>query len=263
VSQLSSIYLHFRVSIEGKGTLILIDDRIGSKHYADIIPGSVITRLDSADLAFDAGDLTVGVEVKKTLDAVNCLFSGRLADHQIPLMKASYDVVYLVIEGVYRPCPQSGVLQVLKLFNENEKGIQAGRWSDATSGRQRLLFSSFESWLNTLAVQGGILVRNTSSVAGTAALVLSMQSWWQKSEHRSYHVMDETLPETVLSRPTMLRRIVALLPRVGWSRSAILAKRFQSVAELTEASPEAFLIENEIAMPTAIKIWEALHGENS
>jgi ERCC4-type nuclease len=204
----------------------------------------------------------VGIEVKKLMDAVGCMFSGRLADHQIPLMKAQYDVVYLVIEGVYRPCPKSGVLQYLKLFpKESDREVQCGKWIDASHGNQRLLYSSFESWLSSLAVQGSILVRSTSSVDVTAALILALYNWWQKSSHRSFHTMQEPGGETAeLSRPTMMRRIIALLPRVGWQRSAILAKRFESTAEMCQAPPESFLIENEIAIPTATKIWEALHG---
>jgi ERCC4-type nuclease len=242
--------------------MILIDSRIGSRHLAELIPNSILTQLESADVCFEANGITVGIELKKLMDAVGCMFNGRLVDHQIPLMKAQYDVVYLVIEGIYRPCPQSGILQYLKLFqNESKDNVQCGKWVDASHGKQRLLYSSFVSWVNTLAVQGGMLVKTTSSMEVTAALVIALYNWWQKSDHRSFRQMDETTESAVLSRPSMLRRMVALLPRVGWSRSAILAQRFTTVAGIVAAPPEAFLIEGEIALPTALKIWEALHGQ--
>jgi ERCC4-type nuclease len=241
--------------------MILIDDRIGSKHYVNLIPNSIITRLESGDIAFEGNGVTIGIEIKKIMDAVGCMYTGRLTDHQIPLMKKQYDVCYLVIEGGFRPCPESKVLQYLKLFpNESEKGVQCGKWIDASYGNQRLMYSAFESWMTSIALQAGILVKTTLSAEMTAMMVVAAYNWWQKSQHQSFRVMDETTEESVLSRPTMLRRMVALLPRVGWSRSAILANRFSCMASVLQAQPEGFLIENEIAMPTAVKIWESLHG---
>jgi len=237
--------------------VILVDSRVGSKHYAELLGDkAILTQLESADIAFEGNGVMVGIEVKKVLDAVNCLYSGRLADHQIPLMKSQYDVVYLIIEGLWRPDPKSGIMQ----YYVGELG-KWGSWKDVTSGQKRLLYSAFESYLSTISIQGGVLVRNTSSMEVTVSLVLAMYNWWQKSSHHSFRQMDESTQEAVLSRPTMLRRMMALLPRVGWSRSAILSMRFKSMSDVISASPEDFLIENEIAMPTAIKIWESLNGK--
>jgi ERCC4-type nuclease len=241
---------------------ILIDSRIGSAHYQPLIPNSILTQLESADIAFEGNGITIGIEIKKLMDAVGCMFTGRLVDHQIPLMKAQYDIVYLVIEGVYRPCPKTGILQYLKLFaNESKDNVQCGKWIDASHGRQRLLYSSFESWLSTLTIEASLLVRTTCSTETTASLITSWYNWYQKSEHRSFRQMDETTESAVLSRPSMTRRMLALLPRVGWTRSALLASKFESMSQVLGAPPEAFLIENEIALPTANKIWSALHGE--
>lgn len=238
---------------------LLIDDRIGSKHYADMIPGSVITRLEYGDAAFEGHNgVTVGIEIKKILDAVNCMYSGRLADHQAPGLRSSYDVSYLIIEGLWRPEPESGVLQ----YYRGELG-KWGKWCDVTSGRKRLTYTAFESWLSTMAIQGGLQVRSCPSGETTGALLMSLYNWWQRESHGSFRVMDETTESAVLSRPTMLRRMIALLPRVGWHRSALLAKRFRSLTDLTAASPEDFIIENEIAIGTATKIWEAIHGHGT
>ena len=241
--------------------MILIDDRIGSKHYADMIPNSILTRLESADICFEGNGVTIGIEVKKVMDAVGCMFSGRLADHQIPLMKSQYDVVYLLIEGVYRPCPKSGVLQYLKMFDkESHDQVQCGKWVDATNGRKRLMYASFEQWLSTLTLNGGMLLKLSPSGASTAALITSLFAWWMRTDHKSFRTMDETTDSAVLSRPTMLRRMIALLPRVGWHRSEVLAKRFNSMAEAVNAPAESWLIEREIGMETAGKIMRALNG---
>lgn len=243
---------------------ILVDSRIGSKHLAELIPNSVLTQLDSADVCFEGSGVTIGVELKTVMDAVSCMYSGRLADRQIPLMKAQYDICYLVIEGVYRPCPQSGVLQYLKLFDkESEKGIQCGKWLDASSGRKRLMYGSFENWLSTLTLKGGLHLRFTPSPDSTAAMLASLCTWYQRESHHSFHVLDESTETAVLSRPTMLRRMIALLPRVGWDRSAILARRFTGVKFLPDGDlPEKWYIENQIAEGTARKIVEACGGHS-
>src|SRR5207249_2326281 len=150
--------------------MLLVDDRTGSKHYAALIGDqAMITRLESGDIAFEGNGITVGVEVKKILDAVNCMYSGRLADYQIPLMKQQYDVCYLIVEGIWRPDPESGVLQYYK----GELG-KWGKWIDVASGRKRLMASSFELWLSTMENLGGLRVRSAISPETTASLLMSL-----------------------------------------------------------------------------------------
>lgn len=247
------------IYVNGSANIILIDSRIGSKHYAGLIPNSQLMQLDYGDVAFMGYDgITIGVEIKKILDAVNCMFSGRLADHQIPGMKESYTISYLIIEGLWQSDPASGVLQYYK----GELG-KWGKWVDASHGRQRLMYSSFESWLSTMELHGGLRIRNTSSPQSTANLLISLYNWWQRGDHKSFHILDEGFGDGAeLSRPGMLRRMIALLPRIGWSRSGVLVRRFKSVRDMCEAGPERWLIPNEIAMPTAEKIVSALQGND-
>ena len=236
--------------------MILVDSRVGSKHYAELLGDkAILTQLESADIAFEGNGVMVGIEVKKVLDAVNCLYSGRLADHQIPLMKSQYDVVYLVIEGLWRPDPQSGIMQ----YYVGELG-KWGSWKDVTSGQKRLLYSAFESYLSTISIQGGVLVRNTLSMEVTVSLVLAMYNWWQKSSHHSFHVMHDPAEAAVLSRPTVMRRMVKGRPHVGWEKSALLAKKFTNMEEMVAASPDDFVMEG-IGIDTANKIWSTLHGK--
>jgi ERCC4-type nuclease len=244
--------------------VILIDSRVGSKHLAPLIPGAELTQLESADACFAANGITVGIEVKRLMDAVSCMYSGRLADRQLPLLRTQYDHAIIIVEGIWRPEPGSGVLQYLRLFpNESDKGVQCGKWIDASAGQRRLLYSAFESWLTTLAVCGGLRVLTTSSPETTAALISALYGWYAKSEHHSLNVMDETVESVTPSRPTMTRRMLALLPRVGWQRSGVLARRFGSIAASVAAPAEAWLIEGQIALDTAEKIVEALRGKDS
>lgn len=242
--------------------MLLIDDRVGSKHYARYFADqAVVARLESGDVAFEGvSGVTVGVEIKKVADAVSCLFTGRLADHQIPLLRQQYDVCYLIVEGLFRPCPASGVLQVGKGTLEGPSF--GGRWIDATHGKQRLMHDSFVRWLTTLELTGGVRLRCTSSEPSTAATIQSLYTWFQRDHHKSFDVMQEPIGNTAeLSRPSMMRRILALLPHVGWMRSAVLAKRFLTVRHMVNASLNDWYIEGEIAEKSAIDIVRALNGE--
>lgn len=57
----------------------------------------------------------------------------------------------------------------------------------------------------------------------------------------------------------MLRRILALLPHVGWQRSAIYARRFPSVAAAVRAKEEEWYIPEQIAEKSAKDIVKALN----
>lgn len=246
---------------------ILIDDRGGAKGVSGyptqlhaLLPDSLLTRLDAGDIAFSGVCGTVGIELKRVTDALSCMYSSRLADVQLPRMREHYDVRYLVIEEPYRAEPGTGVLQRWKTFPSSKKTI-VGRWYDAHAGKNRVTFQAFQMWLTTLTMQGQATLLRTGTLEETADLIKALYCWWQRDDHRSMMVMhwDEG-DSAVLSRPTMLRRILALLPNVGWHRSGILCKRFSSVAEMVAAPPEAWLIERQIAMPTALKIVAALRG---
>jgi len=238
--------------------MIFLDDRIGSRHYAAMIPGSQITRLEAGDAAWDTADgRLVGVEIKKVLDAVACMYSSRLADRQIPVMRQIYDINYLIVEGLWQAEPSTGILQYYK----GELG-RWGKWIDVTSGRKRLMYSAFEQWLTTMSLAGGLLLRSTPHAESTATLLRSLYAWHQRMDHKSFHVLDENFGDGAeLTRPGMLRRMIALLPRVGWHRSGILVRRFKSVQDMAQSKPEQWLIEREIGPETAVKIIEALNGE--
>ena len=235
--------------------MILLDDRVGSVHYAEYLgERCTIIRLESADAAFAGNGHTVGVEIKRVPDAVNCLYSGRLADAQIPLMRQQYDVCYLVIEGLYQP-DTAGVLQQYK------GGLgKWGHWHDARSGSKRLMYSQFEQWLSTLEVEGGVRVRHTLTPWSTANLLLALENWWSRGGHKSFHVMHNGSDTASLTRPNMLRRIAAELPLIGWERSAAVAQHFKSVEAMVEATEAEWREIDGIGKGIAKAVVEALHG---
>ena len=250
--------------------MILIDDRGGAKAVTDkdhyptrlklMIPNSTLTRLDSGDVAFGgANGITIGIELKHLSDALSCMFSSRLADTQLPAMAEAYDVRYLIIEDLYRPCPYSGVLQRWKAF-PSKKDTVCGRWYDAAAGRNRVMYNTFEMWLQTMSELGGARLERTAGIETTAALVSSLYSWWQREEHHSFNVMHNGADTAALSRPTLLRRMAALLPGIGWQRSKDVADHFGSVSRMVNATETEWTEIDGIGKGIAAKVTKALGG---
>ena len=249
--------------------MLLIDDRGGAKGRSDaehyptklqsLIPNSMLTRLDSGDVAFSgAGGVTVGIELKKVPDALSCLYSSRLADTQLPAMAMAYDVRYLVIEDLYRAEPGTGVLQRWKAF-PSQKDVHCGRWYDAHAGRNRVMHSTFELWLHTMSELGGASLERTADTAATASLITVLYAWWQREEHHSFNVMYESQGDgAALSRPGMLRRMAALLPGIGWVRSKAVAAHFGSVERMVNAPASEWLEIDGIGKGIASKVTEAI-----
>ena len=236
--------------------MILIDSRVGSKHYAELLGDkAMLTTLEYGDAAFEGNGITVGIEIKKLLDAVNCMYSGRLADHQIPGLRENYDVSYLLLEGLWRESPESKLLQRY----QGELG-KWGKWTDVTSGQKRLMYSSFESWLSTLTIMGGMALRVTPAPQETAALLLSLYNWYQREDHGSFHVM-QTGDNAALTRPNLKRRLAAQLPGIGWQRSGAVAEYFSTARSMFLSSPEEWTQIDGVGKGIATKIAEALDAD--
>jgi len=171
----------------------------------------------------------VGIEVKTVGDLLNSMTTGRLAGHQLPGLLASYEWVWLLVEGVYRPDPASGILQTLK----------GGAWAPMTTGPRRYMYRDLESFLLTLVVRAGLHVQRTHGRGETARWLAALDAWWGKAwdEHKSHHALHHKAsvrPRTFVP-PSLLRRIAAELPGVGWERSGAVAEKFRSVREMVVA----------------------------
>ena len=242
------------------GTGITLDDRVGSRHYSLYLPGCTVARLDSGDAAWLAHDgKLVGAEIKTIGDAVNCMYSGRLADAQIPLMRETYDFSYLIVEGIWRADPQSGILQRYK----GELG-KWGSWYDVVTGQKRLLYSAFANWLETLSQWGGVSLRSAPDPPATASLLRSLCNWWQRSHHQSFEVLHSNNGDSAsLARPTVLRRIASQLPHIGWERSRAVVEKFRSVEAMVQASTEDWCEIKGIGKKIAHDVMGVLHEDET
>jgi ERCC4-type nuclease len=97
--------------------VITIDRRTGSGELLPLFPKGVaeLGCLEYGDFAWigkgpEGLPLAIGVERKQIHDLVNSMASGRLQAHQLPGMINTYKISYLVIEGIWRPCPTTDII---------------------------------------------------------------------------------------------------------------------------------------------------------
>jgi ERCC4-type nuclease len=203
-----------------------------------------VVELEYADFAFIGhgpnGDMAVGVERKTVRDILQCLRTGRFAGHQRDGLLESYPCVYLVIEGSYRPDPNTGVLQ-------HYRG-QAEGWCDVRLGGQRFMHAELERYLITLTAFTRIRVWHTWSITGTVRFIADLYHQLavkQYADHRSLTAVHmPEIHEPVLLRPRtaeeeneVVRRMVVMSLKcgIGQDKSKEVARHFGSVRVMANA----------------------------
>lgn len=175
--------------------MILLDDREGSGPlfaYPPLDTLASLTRLDYGDAAFTGNGPTsttwIGVEVKSLFDLVSSLDTKRLQATQIPGMLAEYDITYLLVYGLCRPCPRTGNLLV-----PGKRG-----WSPHHLGSRPVTYSYVYRSLLSLEAAGVRIVwlpqMKEEGQRAAAAWLGEAYSWWQKdwNAHTLFQCFDQT-----------------------------------------------------------------------
>ncbi len=217
--------------------MITIDNRQGSKDLCPLFPRGMaeLGRLYYGDLAWlgnGPGDvpLSVGVERKRIRDLVDSLASGRLSGHQLPGMHNCYDVVYLVIEGLWRPHPESGLLEI----------YSHGEWAPLTLGSRGFMAREIYNFINSLTIFAGVLPWVTSSPRETVVLVTSLWHWWNDKgfyshvSHRRAHRPFVNIG--VMQQKSLVFKMALEIPGIGPERAVDVAKQFPTVMDMVLAS---------------------------
>jgi ERCC4-type nuclease len=165
-------------------------------------------------------------------DLFGSLYSGRLAGHQLIGLLDNYDIVYLVVEGNWRPNMHSGLVE-----------LADSQWHWHTLGRGKSAYTYRElvgRW-NTLAVACGVIIAYTRDPQDTAAWIRFTYNWWQKdfSEHKSHRGFNRVnnLDRKVhFIKPTILRRMLKELPEVGWDLTEALEAAYPTMELLVAAT---------------------------
>lgn len=248
--------------------MILIDNRIGSKELAPYIhTRSRLTRLEYADFMFMGhganGPVKVGIERKVIGDLVSSISSGRLSGHQLIGLLESYGYTYLLVEGLWRPNPQSGILEKMK----------GRKWVNISHGNRKFMARDIWNFLNTLAVMCGVVVIYTDNIKQSGYWIDSTYHWWSKGwdQHKSHLQFKNQLPPTSgtqqkmklhVHRPTPFERILVGITGLGWETVGKLKRRFNSPLEVAMATEKALMEVDGVGRKTAQTIIREMRGES-
>jgi ERCC4-type nuclease len=238
--------------------MITIDDREKDSQFINSMTHGTFefARLEFADASFigngeNEEPVLVGIERKALSDLLNSITSGRFAGHQLPGLLNSYGVVYLLIEGMYRP-GKDGLL-----YHREGKD-----WVPISYGR-KWMYADLEAWLTTVEEKANVRLRRAPGPSETAAIIQALHRWWTNkefSEHRSHLTMHKPRDTALLRKASLVRVIAAELPGIGWTRSENVAKRFHTVAEMVSADEREWNSIEGIGKETANKVVHAIYG---
>lgn len=243
-----------------------VDPREGSKEM--LVPLSEDLRLPAMSMMMDFGDVAwlgygprgesmIGVEYKKLRDALNSMRTGRFAGHQLPGLIQTYEWAYLLIEGVWREEPGTGILQE----------YARGGWRDVLVGQSRFKADELENWLTSMETKYGLRVRRADNFAQSCYTVARLYRWWQKpwEKHVSGKVIYQPPAPTVLTtKVPLVQRMANCLDGVGWERSAAVAARFPTPVDMiatTEADWEMIPGIGKVLAKRIVKSLCTRHGE--
>lgn len=208
---------------------IQIDSRTGSKEFKKYFPNGLaeLTRLQYGDFAFwgngPEGPVHVGIERKTVHEILND--KARFASNQLPGMLNTYNICYLVVEGVYKE-GKDGALQT----------YARGGWKDCYGRR---LYREFINTLNTYMLKAGMHVWGTRNKEDTAAWITSTYHWWSDKAydaHRSHIGLGDN--RVTFERVGPVRRHANLVDGIGWQKSLAAARHYKSVRQFANAEEE-------------------------
>lgn len=203
---------------------LIVDDRVGSADLAEPLRRTglpvKLARLEFGDVAFvgrgaDRTTLDIGVELKTLGDLVGSLRSGRLAGHQLPGLRQTYDYAWVLVEGLWRHGAGGEIVW--------SRGGRRG-WSPLPGG---MTASELEKQLLTLELCGGLHVRHTTTRRDTLRVIGALYRWWVDTplDHHTSHLALHEPPSLVpLSE---FRQAVCRWPGIGRKTSLAVEQHFQ------------------------------------
>ena len=243
--------------------MITIDDRTGSVELHPLFPHgmSEVGRLQFGDMSWlgngpDNTPWMVGVERKTIHDMVSCIKTGRFSGHQLTGLLNTYNTVYLVVEGMFRPNPKTGVLETWR----------RGGWSAMYHGKQPFLYSMVAGYLASVTNMCGVVVVRTSTDAETVHAVLALYHWWvdkaweEHSAHQSFYTPPRK--RTVRVKPPLVAKVASQLDDVEWVRAHRIADRYRSVVDFAHATREELMSIDGIGKVLADRIVKQLTGRD-
>lgn len=226
----------------------------------------VVAPIPQGDVNFwtCSGD-KVCVERKHAGDMAQCILGSRYLAQAQAAHDAGFSVLCLIVENEIRPCPATGMLQVLvarsKMSAKSLRSRVAKVWVDVLP---RIAYSRFDQYLTELDYLAGVIVKRSSSVNETASIVKALWLNFQTppDKHNSLHQIYSAPVSSadLLSRPNLVRRVAKEITGVGWTRSKAVAAKFSTVRQMANAPVSEWLTIPGIGKKTSQQIVQELSG---
>jgi len=250
---------------------LALDPRTGS---GDLLRGLELLKVPVVTEILDFGDariigrgpgerpVLVGVEIKKLSDLLQCIKDERFTGHQLPGLRAAYEVPVLLVES---GMTAAGSRQLLAWNGRNLAEVPS-RWT----------FEAVEHFLFSMTYRAGLIVDHTLDRRGTAAWLAAQWSWWTDKaydEHRSHLGLHaqvripadaDTLDLALMGRRERRRMLVAraLADGVGYEKARALAEGFRSVRAMVNADARELETVEGIGRKLAARIVDEAAGED-
>jgi ERCC4-type nuclease len=239
------------------------DDYVSSLQRAgsDASKGTLMSG-DFAIPGFGPGGASavVGVELKKLGDLMRVVKDGRLVGSQLPMMRNTYDVTILVVQGVWRRGAHGAI------------EVPRGRQWETPSYMRFISYDGLKEWLNTKRWKMGIRVEETHGWSETVRLLREVERWWTSGwdSHKSDTTMDvsgripnrvEEWQEMPQQIPTLPMHVARQLPGLGDERARAAGGYFRSVTRMVGAGIAEWEEVPGVGPKTAADVYAALRRE--
>jgi len=250
--------------------VITVDNRAGSAQLEPLLRQRgypvELGRMEYGDVSFmgvgpGGSPISISAEVKVLSDLTACITDSRFAGHQLPGLVMSYDQVWLLLIGVWRP-RSDGALEYQQM-----RGKGAGYWRPMEIGRRRFMWRDLEAFLLTMQIKGDIRVMRVDDYPTAAMFLGTLYSWWTRGwdEHESHLALHDSMrgelfDKALLVRPTLTRCLAAQLPNIGKEKSASVAAKFKTPIAMVNADESEWTSIPGIGKQIAHKVFVALRG---
>ena len=119
-------------------------------------------------------------------------------------------------------------------------------------------------FLLTLQIKLGIKVWHTGTTSQTVQWLSALNHWYTSKaweEHRAHLAFDNSQALSLISRPSLVRKMAACLPGLGWERSGKVASHFASVVDMVNAPRQEWEEIEGIGKGIAGNVVKAMEGE--